>query len=51
MAADNGVEVIGVDINPHFVGTINKGQMHIVVPGLEEFYSQVIGKGSLQTVG
>ena len=48
VAADNGIAVIGVDINPHVVETVNKGQIHIVEPGLEEFCRRVIGKGSLK---
>ncbi len=48
VAADNGIEVIGVDINPHVVETINKGKIHIVEPGLEELCSRVIGKGNLK---
>ena len=48
IAADNGIEVIGVDINPQVVETINKGQIHIVEPGLAALCSRVIGKGTLQ---
>ena len=48
VAADNGIEVIGVDINPHVVETINKGQIHIVEPGLAALCSRVIGKGTLK---
>jgi UDP-N-acetyl-D-mannosaminuronic acid dehydrogenase len=48
VAADNGINVIGVDINPHVVETVNKGQIHIVEPGLEEFCSRVIAKGTLK---
>jgi UDP-N-acetyl-D-mannosaminuronic acid dehydrogenase len=48
IAADNGIEVTGVDINPHVVETINKGKIHIVEPGLEELCSRVIGKGALK---
>jgi UDP-N-acetyl-D-mannosaminuronic acid dehydrogenase len=48
VAADNGIDVTGVDINPHVVETINKGQIHIVEPGLEELCSRVIGKGTLK---
>ncbi|MEN6589127.1 MAG: UDP-N-acetyl-D-mannosamine dehydrogenase, partial [Proteiniphilum sp.] len=47
VAADNGIEVIGVDINPHVVETINKGQIHIVDPGLAAHFSRVIGNGTL----
>ena len=48
VAADNGIEVIGVDINPHVVETINKGKIYIVEPGLEELCSRVIGMGALK---
>jgi len=48
VAADKGIEVTGVDINLQVVETINKGQIHIVEPGLEELCSHVIGKGSLK---
>ena len=48
VAADNGIEVTGVDINLHVVETINKGKIHIVEPGLEELCSRVIGKGALK---
>jgi len=48
VAADNGIEVTGVDINPDVVETINKGKIHIVEPGLEELCSRVIGKGTLK---
>lgn len=48
IAADNGIEVTGVDINPHVVETINKGKIHIVEPGLEELCSRVIANGSLK---
>jgi UDP-N-acetyl-D-mannosaminuronic acid dehydrogenase len=48
IAADNGIEVTGVDINPHVVETINKGKIHILEPGLEELCSRVIGKGTLK---
>lgn len=48
VAADNGIVVTGVDINPHVVETINKGKIHIVEPGLEALCSRVIGKGTLK---
>ncbi len=48
VAADNGIDVTGVDISPHVVETINKGQIHIVEPGLEELCSRVIAKGNLK---
>lgn len=48
VAADNGIAVTGVDINPHVVETINQGKIHIVEPGLEELCSRVIAIGSLK---
>jgi UDP-N-acetyl-D-mannosaminuronic acid dehydrogenase len=48
VAADNGIEVTGVDINPHVVDTVNRGKIHIVEPGLEELCSRMIGKGALK---
>ncbi|WP_374079902.1 UDP-N-acetyl-D-mannosamine dehydrogenase [Bdellovibrio bacteriovorus] len=33
--ASRGVEVIGLEINSHVVETINKGDIHIVEPGLD----------------
>jgi UDP-N-acetyl-D-mannosaminuronic acid dehydrogenase len=48
IAADSGIDVIGVDINPQVVETINKGQIHIVEPGLQELCSRVIARGTLK---
>ncbi|WP_225205322.1 UDP-N-acetyl-D-mannosamine dehydrogenase [Novosphingobium huizhouense] len=33
--ASRGIEVIGVDVNPHAVETINSGRVHIVEPDLD----------------
>jgi UDP-N-acetyl-D-mannosaminuronate dehydrogenase len=33
-AASKGVEVVGVDINPEVVNTVNDGKIHIVEPDL-----------------
>ncbi|MEA4994969.1 MAG: UDP-N-acetyl-D-mannosamine dehydrogenase [Petrimonas sp.] len=48
VAANNGIKVIGVDINPKVVETINQGKIHIVEPGLDEFCKEVIEKDSLK---
>jgi UDP-N-acetyl-D-mannosaminuronic acid dehydrogenase len=48
VAADNGVEVIGVDVNPHVVETINKGKIHIVEPGLADLAAKVVNNGWLK---
>lgn len=37
-----------MDINPQVVETINKGQIHIVEPGLQELCSRVIARGTLK---
>lgn len=47
-AAKNGVMVTGVDINPDVVNTINKGEIHIVEPGLKELCKEVVTKGKLK---
>jgi UDP-N-acetyl-D-mannosaminuronic acid dehydrogenase len=48
VAADNGIEVVGVDVNPHIVETINKGKIHIVEPGLADLAAKVVSNGWLK---
>ena len=48
IAAQNHIEVIGVDINPKVVETINKGQIHILEPGLQDLCNNVVTNGQLQ---
>ncbi len=48
IAAKNGVEVIGVDINPSVVETINRGEIHIIEPGLVEVVKEVVQNGKLK---
>jgi UDP-N-acetyl-D-mannosaminuronic acid dehydrogenase len=48
VAADNGIEVIGVDVNPHVVETINQGKIHIVEPGLADLAAKVVSNGWLK---
>ena len=36
LIASRGVSVFGVDINKKVVDTINRGEIHIVEPGLSE---------------
>lgn len=45
--ARSGVKVLGVDINPQAVATINEGRIHIVEPGLEEVVRGVVQSGHL----
>ena len=48
IAADNGIEVVGVDVNPKVVETINGGNIHIVEPGLAELAAKVVQHGGLR---
>lgn len=48
VAADNGIEVIGVDVNPNVVETINQGKIHIVEPGLADLAKKVVDNGWLK---
>lgn len=48
IAAEHGIEVIGVDINPQVVDMTNKGIIHIVEPGLQELCRQVVDSGRLK---
>ncbi|TKG95629.1 UDP-N-acetyl-D-mannosamine dehydrogenase [Puteibacter caeruleilacunae] len=47
IAAENNVQVLGVDINPEIVEIINQGKIHIVEPGLEDLCKKVVADGSL----
>jgi len=47
VAAKYGVNVVGVDINPEVVDTINQGKIHIVEPGLSDVVKQVVEDGKL----
>ena len=48
IAAKHGVDVVGVDINKDVVETTNKGQLHIIEPGLEELLKDVVTNGKLK---
>lgn len=48
IAAEHGIEVIGVDINLQVVDMTNKGIIHIVEPGLQELCRQVVDSGRLK---
>ncbi|HLW08723.1 MAG TPA: UDP-N-acetyl-D-mannosamine dehydrogenase [Marinilabiliaceae bacterium] len=42
VAAKKGISVVGVDINPDVVDTVNQGKIHIVEPLLEEMCKEVV---------
>lgn len=48
--AASGIDVIGVDVNPHAVETINRGEIHIVEPDLDALVHQVVNAGRLRAV-
>ena len=48
VAADNGIEVIGVDINPEVVKSVNSGKVHFSEPGLDEICKKVTSNGTLK---
>lgn len=48
IAAKNGIQVTGVDINPKVVELTNQGHLHIIEPGMEEMLQEVVKKGNLK---
>ncbi len=48
IAAKHGIDVTGVDINPEVVDTINRGEIHIIEPGLGDVVKDVVQKGKLR---
>lgn len=48
VAAKSGINVIGVDVNPSVVDTINRGEIHIVEPQLGTVVKEVVTSGKLK---
>ena len=48
MFASRNVQVLGVDVNKHVVDTINRGEIHIVEPDLDEVVKSVVESGFLK---
>ncbi|MCH7630224.1 MULTISPECIES: UDP-N-acetyl-D-mannosamine dehydrogenase [Novosphingobium] len=48
MFASRQIKVIGVDVNPHAVATINRGEIHIVEPDLDIVVQAVVQGGLLR---
>ncbi len=46
--ADNGIDVLGVDVNPDAVESINQGKPHIVEPELDVLLRKVVENGKLK---
>lgn len=50
VAANHGFEVVGVDVNPSVVETINQGKIHIVEPDLDRIVKEAVQNGNLRAV-
>lgn len=48
IAARQGIEITGVDINPRVVELTNAGKLHIIEPGMEEMLQEVLKAGKLK---
>lgn len=46
--AMNGVNVLGVDINPTIIETLNRGEIHIHEPGLPKIFADVVQSGKFK---
>lgn len=47
IAAKHGVQIHGVDINPRVVEKTNRGELHIIEPGMQELLQEVVNAGRL----
>ena len=45
IASKNGIQILGVDINPKVVEKTNAGELHIIEPGMEEILKEVVMSG------
>ena len=45
IAAKNGIQILGVDIDPKVVEKTNEGELHIIEPGKEELLKDVVMSG------
>ncbi len=48
MFASKGAQVLGVDINPQIVETLNRGEIHIYEPGLAQVFGAVVADGKFR---
>lgn len=47
ISSQHGINVCGVDINPKVVEKTNRGELHIVEPGLQDLLKKAVGSKSL----
>ena len=45
--ATHGLNVVGVDINPHVISTLRNGGVHISEPGLRSLFEEAVASGRL----
>jgi len=45
--ATHGIEVVGVDVNPHIIETLQSGELHIYEPGLRDLVKTAVENGKL----
>lgn len=50
VAAHHGYQVVGVDVNPSVVETVNQGKVHIVEPDLDRVVREAVQRGNLRAV-
>lgn len=48
VAASKGIHIVGVDVNPDVVNTINHGKIHLLEPNLDKIVREVVDKGNLR---
>ena len=48
IAAKSGIDVVGVDVNPKVVDSVNDARLHIVEPGLADLLRQAVESGKLR---
>src|SRR5690606_26433961 len=48
LIAQNKIQVLGIDINPNVVNTINEGKIHIVEPELDKAVAESVQSGFLK---
>jgi UDP-N-acetyl-D-mannosaminuronic acid dehydrogenase len=46
--AVNGIQVVGVDVNPHVLETLRRGELHIQEPGLRTAVEAAVKSGNLR---
>lgn len=47
IAAKHGIQIHGVDINPRVVEKTNRGELHIIEPGMQEMLQEMVNAGRL----